>query len=369
MSARSFSQSDLPTRLALGEQEGVGHAAADDQEVDLVDEVAEELELGRDFGAADDRRDAAAPDRRARATAPRAPSASRVRHRPAACAQAFGRGMGAVGGGEGVVDIDVAELGELGDKSRVVLLLALVEAGVFEQQDVAVLHCRRSRPRPSRRCSRRRSSTGRPRTSATAAATGRSELASSGPALGPAEMREQDDLAALVRDLLDRRRDALDPRRVGDVAVLHRHVEIDAQAARACRRRRRHRGCGRLGHVMLPAKVKRLDWLPAAAEPEGRRRAKTRSDQLAHRDRRVGHAVGEAPFVVVPGQHAHERAVDHLGLVEMEDRRAVVVVEVGRDIRLVGIAEDALERAVAVGGGLDRLVDLFLARRRAWRRT
>ncbi len=47
--------------------------------------------------------------------------------------------------------------------------------------------------------------------------------------LRPAEVREQDHLAALVRDLGDGRRDALDAGRVGDLAVLGRHVEIDAE--------------------------------------------------------------------------------------------------------------------------------------------
>ena len=48
--------------------------------------------------------------------------------------------MRAVRGREGVVDVDVAELGEFGDERRIVLLLALVEAGVFQAEDVAVLH-------------------------------------------------------------------------------------------------------------------------------------------------------------------------------------------------------------------------------------
>ena len=43
-------------------------------------------------------------------------------------------------------------------------------------------------------------------------------------------------------------------------------------------------------------------------------------NQLAHRDGRIGHAVREAPFVVVPRQHADEAAVDDLGLIEMENR-------------------------------------------------
>ena len=47
--------------------------------------------------------------------------------------------------------------------------------------------------------------------------------------LRPAEMREQDDLAALVGNFGDRRCDALEPGRVGDAAILHRHVEVDAQ--------------------------------------------------------------------------------------------------------------------------------------------
>ncbi len=42
--------------------------------------------------------------------------------------------------------------------------------------------------------------------------------------------------------------------------------------------------------------------------------------KLAHRHRGVDHAVGEAPFVVVPGHHPHQGAVDDLGLVHMEHR-------------------------------------------------
>ena len=69
--------------------------------------------------------------------------------------------------------------------------------------------------------------TGRLMMRATSAATGFSDFFRVA-ALRPAEMREQDDLAALVGDLGDRRRRALDAGRVGDDAVLDRHVEIDA---------------------------------------------------------------------------------------------------------------------------------------------
>src|SRR5690606_16416199 len=78
-----------------------------------------------------------------------------------------------------------------------------------------------------------------------------------------------------------------------------------------------------------------------------------RSAELAHRHRGVGHAVGKAPFVVVPGQHAHEPALDHLSLLQVEGRARRVVVEVGADQRLVVGLEDALQ-ALARGGN-DRL--------------
>lgn len=81
------------------------------------------------------------------------------------------------------------------------------------------------------------------------------------------------------------------------------------------------------------------------------------SDRLGEGDCRVGHAVGEAPFVVVPGEDTDEVAFHDLGLVEREDRRVAVVVEVAGDERLGSVAEDALQ--LAVGSSLDGVVDLF----------
>ena len=142
--------------------------------------------------------------------------------------EAFGRGVGAVGGGEGVVDVDVAELGELGDELRLVLLFRLVEAGVLEAEHVAVLH-RRDRlgggsPMQSAAKATGRLTTSRHRRGDRPQREGRVRLA-----LGTAEMGHQDDLAALVGDLEDRRRDALDAGRVGDLPVFDGNVEVDAQ--------------------------------------------------------------------------------------------------------------------------------------------
>ena len=42
-------------------------------------------------------------------------------------------------------------------------------------------------------------------------------------------MRQQDHFRALAGNLPDRRQDAVDARRVGDAAIFHRDVEVDAQ--------------------------------------------------------------------------------------------------------------------------------------------
>src|SRR5688500_6012646 len=67
-----------------------------------------------------------------------------------------------------------------------------------------------------------------------------------------------------------------------------------------------------------------------------------RLKQLPHRHGRVGHAVGETPFIVVPGHHPYQRAVLHLGLVHVDRGRVGIVVEVDRDVGRGGVAEDAL---------------------------
>ena len=154
---RSVSTSDLPTLRPCAQQKRVGHGAADDQHVDFLQQIAEQIELGGNLGAADDRRqrtlrDCRAPWRSASSSAcMRAPGVSRQH-----VAEAFGRGVRTMRGREGVVDPDVAELGERRDELRIVLFLAGMEAGVLEANDVARLHRGDRAPRPSGRCSRRR---------------------------------------------------------------------------------------------------------------------------------------------------------------------------------------------------------------------
>jgi hypothetical protein len=61
---------------------------------------------------------------------------------------------------------------------------------------------------------------------------------------------------------------------------------------------------------------------------------------------RVDHSVGEAPLVVVPGDHLHVAAVD-AGESSVEDGRGGVADDVGGDQRVVGVLEDAGERPPA----------------------
>src|SRR5258708_18909044 len=79
--------------------------------------------------------------------------------------------------------------------------------------------------------------------------------------------------------------------------------------------------------------------------------------QLPHRHGGVGHAVGKAPFIVVPRHHAHQRAVLHLGLVHVEGGGVRIVVEIDRDVGCGGIAQNALE--LLLGSALHRLVDFL----------
>jgi hypothetical protein len=113
--------------LAGGEQEGVGDAAADDQLIDLVGQRLQDGQLGGNLGAAND------GDQRALRVEQRlAQGVDLGAHQHAGAGDrgefgdAVGGCFGAVGGAEGVIDIDVAQLGHLLRQFVVVLLLALV---------------------------------------------------------------------------------------------------------------------------------------------------------------------------------------------------------------------------------------------------
>src|SRR6516164_614895 len=71
----------------------------------------------------------------------------------------------------------------------------------------------------------------------------------------------------------------------------------------------------------------------------------------------LDHAVGETPFVVVPGEDPDKALVEHLRLGHVEGRAVRVVVEVDRDGRRLVDAEDAAQ-PVRTGRLLHQRVDL-----------
>ena len=115
---------------------------------------------------------------------------------------------------------------ELRDEGRIVLLFAGMKARVLEQRKSPgfIAATARSAASPTQ------SSTnliGRFKRMRDFGGDGLERILGVAP-LGPAEMREQDHLGALVGELGDRRRHALDAGRVGDHAVFRRHVEVGA---------------------------------------------------------------------------------------------------------------------------------------------
>ena len=154
--------------------------------------------------------------------------------------------------------------------------------------------------------------------------------------LRPAEMGEQDRLAALAGDLADGRRDGADARVVGDLAVGHRHVEVDAdEDALALEVAGVVEGaeCGH-GHdftdIRLASRFRRH--LPSASLCEDRQRPALAAGRLAVWRRR-------ADLEVV----AHERPVaEHFQLAHVAAR-----VELHRLLNLGGGGEFDLAKRLA----------------------
>jgi hypothetical protein len=136
--------------------------------------------------------------------------------------------VGAVRGGKGIVDEKIAVCGQRPGEFGVVLLLALVKAGVFQKQDVALVHVGDRGRRPSADAVGREMD-GAVEDCLRRACDGLERHVGDHGALGATEMREQDHLGSLVGKLGDGRRNPFDAGGVGDrTVVVERHVEIDA---------------------------------------------------------------------------------------------------------------------------------------------
>ena len=146
---------------------------------------------------------------------------------PDEAADGGGRGMGAVGGAEGVVDVDLAEGGQLGGEGRIVRFLAVVEAKVLAEQDAAVVECVGGVP--DRRAHAVR---GEGDGSAEDGGQGTGDRAQAEPRLDPAPrsaaVGQQDDAGAGVAESVERRLRFEQAGRVEHAVSGHRHVEVDA---------------------------------------------------------------------------------------------------------------------------------------------
>jgi hypothetical protein len=139
--------------------------------------------------------------------------------------------VGAMGGSERIVDVDVGETGERGRQLRVVLRLTGLEAAVLEHQHLA-------RPQSAgERFDLRPDDRGRrghrlPQELAETGGHGRHRQVRIGRAIRAAQVGDQDRACPALAQQLDRRQRGADPGVVGDLAaplaVAQRNVEVHA---------------------------------------------------------------------------------------------------------------------------------------------
>ena len=200
---------------------------------------------------------------------------------------ALGRGVGAVGGREGVVHIQVAELGQAccGEAGE-----SLASSPAWKRRFSRSSHAAgRQRvhgvlARPQDRCSRRRRRRAAPEARTAGSTTGLQAHFRHPAALGPVEVRQQHHLGAPARSGL---------RMVGR-AARSRVSSLMAPPAP---------GSPSKGTLKSTRTRARLPWKVAGLieglEGHG-------LEELRHGQGGVGHAGREAPLVVVPAQHPHQ---------------------------------------------------------------
>ena len=215
---------------ALRLEEGEGHAAADDQGVDLLEQVLDDVQLVRDLRAAQD------GDERTVGVLQRLAHDGKLladevagHARAEELRDALGGAVRAMAGAERVIHIAVGQgsqvLGEVLD----VLGLLLAEAGILQEHDVAVLHRGDGRPGVlAHDVVVIGKHDGLAQVLGEALGHGRQGELGLRAVLRLAQMAAQDHAAAVGDQLLDRRERGDDALVVGDLAVLHRDVEVTA---------------------------------------------------------------------------------------------------------------------------------------------
>ena len=167
----------LADGLALGQEEGVGHRAADEDACrTLPQQVLDDVDLVGDLGPAEDRheRPGGLGDGVAEELEFLLDQEADDAGLPcSAWADAERGGVLAVGGAEGVVDVDVAELGQLLGESSGSFFSSSLWKRRFSSSSTSPSFRAATWLSPSGRCSRWRTCTGLPSSSPSRSATGR----------------------------------------------------------------------------------------------------------------------------------------------------------------------------------------------------
>src|ERR1019366_6669421 len=227
-----FFDQTLAYGFALRLKEGVGHAASDDEDVHLAEEVLDDSNFVTDLGAPED------SDEGALGILQHATQISQLFfHQQTGSGFLYelrdadsGR-VGAMGGAEGIIDVVLGKLGELLGKSFVVLFFFGVEAQVFEQQRLAFFEFERYffGFRPDTVGAEAHVFSARQFFIEQHAQTLGHRLQAQlgiGVAFGTAEVRRQDQARAVTQSVLDAGQGFANARVVHDPAVVERDVEV-----------------------------------------------------------------------------------------------------------------------------------------------
>ena len=223
----------LPDGVIPGGEEGEAHRAADQDRVGDPQEAIDHRDLVGDLGAAEDRderpgRPLQHAHERAHLAFEQAPGGvgQQVRH-------AGGARVGAVGGAEGVVDVDVREFSQGAREVGVVAGLPRLEADVLEDQQLTVAQPLGERAHVLAHDVRGERDAGAGQQLAQARGHGRERETGNAPALGAVQVGDQHEPCAAGAQLFDRRQRRADAGVVGDLdrplgADGERDVEVHA---------------------------------------------------------------------------------------------------------------------------------------------
>ena len=125
--------------VALGLKEGVGHAAADDQGVNLCEQVVNNADFVGNLGAAQNGHKGTLGLGEGSAHHGDLLLNQVAAHSGQIVGNALGGGMGPVGGAESIVDVDIRHRGQLFGKGGVILGLLRMEADVLNNHHIAIV--------------------------------------------------------------------------------------------------------------------------------------------------------------------------------------------------------------------------------------